>query len=186
MYADKQYSEDIENSRIILRPVIRKPRKGKYKSLCRMDIDKVVIDHRRYGLRNLHLLPSEISTFKCTSEESNECISFFGELNELSNFHPYKFKVNETTYSSSEQWIKHCTAKYFKENIPMAQIMSTENTLDCKLLARDISGYDEKKWKEVVYQECYKGLHAKFGQNPTLQQVLMKTGDKTLVKSSYG
>ena len=33
VYADKQYSEDIENTRRILRPVIRKARRGKYKGL---------------------------------------------------------------------------------------------------------------------------------------------------------
>ena len=126
-----------------------------------------------------------MSTFKCTSEELEDCIGFFGELNELSNFHPCKFKVNGITYSSSEQWIQHCKAKYFKDNITIAKILSTENALECKLLARDIAGYDENKWKEVAYQECYKGLYEKFEQNQSLQKVLMDTGNKTLVESSY-
>ena len=65
VYADKQYSEDIENTRRILRPVIRKARKGKYKGLCRMEKDQVVIEGRRYGIKNLHQLPNDISTFKC-------------------------------------------------------------------------------------------------------------------------
>ena len=86
VYADKQYSEDIKNTRRILRPVIRKARRGKYKGLCRMEKDKVIIEGRRYGIKNLHQLPNEISTFKCTSEETDDCIGFFGELNELSNF----------------------------------------------------------------------------------------------------
>ena len=64
VYADKQYSEDIENTRRILRPVIRKARKGKYKGLCRMEKDQVIIEGRRYGIKNLHQLPNEISTFK--------------------------------------------------------------------------------------------------------------------------
>ena len=104
--------------------------------------------------KNLHQLPSELSTFKCTSEESEDCVGFFGELNELSNFHPCKFKINGATYSSSEQWIPHCKAKYFKDNITMAQILASENALESKLLARDIVGYDERRWKEVAYKEC--------------------------------
>ena len=102
VYADKQYSEDIENTRRILRPVIRKTRKGKYKGFCRMEKDQVIIEGRRYGIKNLHQLPKDISTFKCTSEETEDCIGFFGELNDLSNFHPCTFTVNATTYSSSE------------------------------------------------------------------------------------
>ena len=67
----------------------------------------------------------------------------------------------------------------------MAQVMTAENALDCKLLARDTSGYDERKWKEVAYQECYNGLYAKFEQNPALKQILLQTGEKTIVESSY-
>ena len=185
VYADKQYSEDIENTRRILRPVIRKARKGKYKGLCRMERDEVIIEGRRYGLKNLHQLPKDISTFNCTSEETEDSIGFFGELNELSNFHPCMFTVNATTYSSSEQWIQHCKAKYFRDTITMAQVMTAEDALDCKLIARDTVGYDKRRWKEVAYQECYKGLFAKFEQNPSLKQVLLQTGEKTIVESSY-
>ena len=185
MYADKQYSEDIENTRRILRPVIRKARKGKYKGLCRMDKDQVIIEGRRYGIKNLHQLPKDVSTFKCTSEETEDCIGFFGELNELSNFHPCMFTVYTTTYSSSEQWIQHCKTKYFRDTITMAQVMTAKDALDCKLIARDTVGYEERRWKEVAYQECYNGLFAKFEQYPTLKQVFLQTGEKTIVESSY-
>ena len=150
-----------------------------------MEKDQVVIDGRWFGLKNLHQLPSDLSTFKCTSEESEDCVGFFGELNELSNFHPCKFKINGATYSSSKQWIQHCKAKYFKDNITMAQILATKSALECKLLAWDIVGYDERRWKEVAYKECYRGLFEKFNQNDKLRRVLVNTGNKTLVESSY-
>ena len=185
VFADKQYCAEIENTRRILRPVIRKARRGKYKGRCRMERDQIVIDGKRYGLRNLHQLPPDLTTFKCTSAESEDCIGFFGELNELSNFHPCKFEINGIKYSSSEQWIQHCKAKYFKDTITMAQILSTETALDSKLLARDIAGYDERRWKEVAYKECYKGLFEKFAQNEEIKQVLVNTGNKRLVESSY-
>ena len=185
VFVDKQYCEEIENIRRILRPVIRKARKGKYKGRCRMERDQVVIDCRRYGLRNLHQLPPDLNTFNCTSEESEGCIGFFGELNELSNFHPCKFNINGINYSSIEQWIQHCKAKYFKDSITMAQILSTEDALESKQLARDIIGYEERKWKEVAYKECYTGIFEKFAQNEDLMRVLINTGNKTLVESSY-
>ena len=67
----------------------------------------------------------------------------------------------------------------------MAQILSAEDALESKLLARDIVGYDERKWKEVAYKECYIGLFEKFAQNEELKRVLVNTGNKTLVESSY-
>ena len=150
-----------------------------------MDKDQIVIEGKKYGLQNMHQLPTDVSTFKCTSEESSECVGFFGELNELSNFHPCKFTVKGLTYSHSEQWIQHCKAKYFKDNITMAQVMSAETALECKMLARDVLGYDERKWKEVAFKECYQGLYEKFNQNEMLKKVLLDTTNKTLVESSY-
>ena len=113
-----------------------------------MEKDQVIIEGRRYGIRNLYQLPNEISTFKCTCEETEDCIGFFGELNELSNFYPCKFRVNVTTYSSSEQWIQHCKAKYFKDIITMAQVMTAENALDCKHLwtPSDMMKESGKRW----------------------------------------
>ena len=67
----------------------------------------------------------------------------------------------------------------------MAQILSTEDALESKLLARDIIGYDERRWKEVAYKECYTGLFEKFAQNEELKRVLVNTGNKRLVESSY-
>ena len=185
VFTDRQYCEEIEKTRKILRPIIGKARRGAYKGRCRMEKDQIVIDGRRYGVRNLHQLPQDLSTFKCTSEELEDCVGFFRELNALSNFHPCKFKMNGITYSSSEQWIQHCKAKYFKDNITMAQILSTEDVLESKLLARDIARFDERKWKEVACKECYSGIFAKFAQNDELRRVLVSTGNKTLVESSY-
>ena len=68
----------------------------------------------------------------------------------------------------------------------MAQILSTKDALESKLLARDIIGYDERRWKEVAYKECYTGIFEKFAQNEELKKVLVSTGNKTLVESSYG
>ena len=37
----------------------------------------------------------------------------------------------------------------------------------------------------MAYQECYKGIFEKFNQNDNLKRVLVNTGNKTLVESSY-
>ena len=93
--------------------------------------------------------------------------------------------INGIKYSNREQWIQHCKAKYFKDNITVAQILSTEDALETKMLARDIIGYEERRWKGVAYKELYVGLFEKFAQNKELRRVLVNTGNKTLVESSY-
>ena len=37
----------------------------------------------------------------------------------------------------------------------------------------------------MAYKECYRGLFEKFNQNENLRRVLVNTGNKTLVESSY-
>ena len=37
----------------------------------------------------------------------------------------------------------------------------------------------------MAYQECFKGIFEKFNQNENLKRVLVNTGNKTLVESSY-
>ena len=63
--------------------------------------------------------------------------------------------------------------------------MGSDNPLDCKRLARNISGYKHDDWKKVAKDICKPGIAAKFGCNLQLAHVLKSTGNKTLVESCY-
>ena len=94
IYLDKEYTQDVERKRKILRPILQAAKnKPKYKTKSRMEDDKVVIKGKHYGLNNLDELPSDLEAFKVTSRESQDIIGFYGELNPLSNFHPAEFTM---------------------------------------------------------------------------------------------
>ena len=93
VYIDKEYCEEIEKKRKLLRPIMRCAKKhDDYKKKVRMDEDKLVIRGKHCTVNNLHQLPAEINGFEATTKKSKGITCFFGELNPLSNFHPVKIE----------------------------------------------------------------------------------------------
>ena len=150
-----------------------------------MDRDKLVILGRNYGLHNLTQLPDNLKPFKVTSRETDDCISFFGALNPLSNFYPAKFTIGNETCISTEQYIQAQKAEYFKDKQSYDKIMCAINSLDCKNFARGIINFNRKKWETVAKDICRPGIQAKFMQNPDLLQILVeKTSEKRIMESA--
>ena len=82
IFADRQYSEDTENKRRILRPIYKTAiNHHSYKGRCKMEGEFLKIHGRRYSVNNLRNLPEDLSGYKCTIREDPETIGFFGELN---------------------------------------------------------------------------------------------------------
>ena len=166
VFADRQYSQDMENKRRILRPIYKTAiNHHSYRGQCKIEGEFLKIQGRRY-LRNL---PEELSGYKCTSREDPETIGFFGELNPMSNSYNCEFTVNNIKFHSSEQMIQFNKAKHFRDHVTMLQILYADTPLKCKQLAREIVNYDENNWKQVARNMCHEGLMEKFRQNPSIK-----------------
>ena len=48
-----------------------------------------------------------------------------------------------------------------------------------------ITNFNKREWSRVAEELCYPGIREKFFQNPGLMAVLLNTGTKKLVESSY-
>ena len=186
VYLDKEYSKEVEKKRKVLLPILRAARDTeKYRKRSRMEDDKVVIKGKHYGLNNLDELPNDLETFKITTKEDESSIAFFGELNPLSNFHPARFSINETVYSTSEQYIQHTKALFFKDEKTAEAILAASTPQECKDLATNISGFRKSKWDKEAKTLCTPGIHEKFLQNEPLLNILVeRTGMKTIVEST--
>ena len=133
IYVDKEYPEEIEERRRYLRPILRAARQNpKYKGLCRMEDDVLVINSTRYTKDNLHKLPKNIDRYHSTSKRNKDVIGFFGELNPFSNFHEVTIEVDGMTFHSMEQWIQYQKAKLFGDNETGEKIMKTTRAIECK------------------------------------------------------
>ena len=186
VFIERQYSEETENKRRILRPIYKAAKNHpSYRGRCTMEGEFLKLHGRMYSVNDIGKLPEELNSFKCTSKETQDALGFFGELNPLSNFYNCEFQHQNLTFHSSEQLIQFNKAKHFNDHITMAQIMSTSTPLECKRLSRDITNYNEDNWRMVAKDMCFVGLKEKFVQNPSLMEILLKTEEKTLIECSF-
>ena len=147
IYLDREYCEEVERKRKLLRPIMRCAKKhSDYKKKCRMENDTIVIKGKHYTINNLHQLPAEINGFEATSRKKDGVTCYFGELNPLSNFHPTKISYEGHIYHSSEQLIQHKKAQLFGDEIAEAQILATNTALESKSEARNVRNYDQQIW----------------------------------------
>ena len=186
VYIDKEYSKTTEKERRLLCPVLKAARKmKKYQKKCRMEGAHVVLDGIHYYRENIHTLPPELSADKVTSETNDEVVAFFGELHPLSNFHGCKFDFEGETFHSSEQLIQLKKAELFGDQAAKERILNSTDAQDSKEIAMDIANFNRDEWNKLAENLCYEGICQKFVQNPSLQNYLLDTGNKTLVEASY-
>ena len=150
-----------------------------------MEGDTLVIQGRKYNMKNLHSLPSDISGYKASSKESDTALAFFGELSPFLNFNISPFRLHGQYYHSSEQFIQAQKADYFSDVQTWNLIMKATTLMECKELAKNITGFNHDNWKDVAKSRCKPGIEAKFMSNPYLVNMLQSTGEKTLVKACY-
>ena len=185
IYVDKEYPEEVEERRRYLRPILRAARQNpKYKGLCRMEEDVLVINSMRYTKENLHKLLKNIDRYHSTSKRNKDVIGFFGELNPFSNFHEVPLEIDGIIFHSTEQWIQYQKAKLFGDNEIGEKIMKTTRPIECKKLSYEIEDYNEVEWKENIEKLCYRGIKEKFVQHEWLRRLLLDTGNKCIVEST--
>ena len=176
IYLDREYNDETENNRRILRPILKAARsKEEYRKKCKMEANNLIIKGVTYTVNNLANLPEEINGYNSTSKQDNNSIGFFGELNPMSNFHRCNFEVEGITYHSAEQFIQREKAVYFKDNIVSTKIQEATTPMECKQLAREIKNVDHDQWKKVAKEISYPGIEAKFTQNKNLCNILKNT-----------
>ena len=143
LYVDREYTEEIERKCKMLLPILKTARHlTGYKKKCKLEEDTLVIKGRKFTLNNLDQLPDNLNTFKCTSKSDDNTIGFFGAINPLSNFHPAPFTLEGVEYISSEQYIQARKAEFFNDQKSLEKILGSATSLDCKIQAKTIKGYD--------------------------------------------
>ena len=186
VYVDREYTEEIERKRKMLLPILKTARHlMDYKKKCKLEDDTLTIRGRKFTLNNLEHLLDPLNAFKCTSKSDNDTILFFGAINPLSNFHPASFTLDGVDYISSEQYIQVRKAEFFNDQSSLDRILSSTTSLDCKVHAKHIKGYERARWEEAAKEKCSPGIRAKFEQNPNLLETLIdKTESKKIVESA--
>ena len=187
VFVDYEYDQETIRNRKLLYPILRVARNTEgYKGMCKLERDVLTLKGKRYTMRNISELPSELSGFHVSSKSNDDTYAFFGELNPFSNFHPSPFKLNNITYNTSKHFIQSEKAKHYGDTNMELAILSCETALEAKKMGHQITmSKDTMEWKEVTKEICAPGIREKFQQNTNLMLLLLSTNHQTLVEASH-
>ena len=187
IFVDYEYDQETIKNRKMLFPILKAARNTEgYKGMCKLERDILTLKGKRYTVRNIGELPTELSGFHVSSKSDDDTYAFFGELNPFSNFHPSPFKLNNITYNTSEHYIQSEKAKYYGDSNLEIAILSCDTALEAKKMGHQIiKPKDMIEWKEVAKEICAPGIKEKFHQNTNLRLLLLSTNNQTLVEASH-
>merc|ERR1711920_1023441 len=60
------------------------------------------------------------------------------------------------------------------------QIVAAETPLEAKMLGKHVQNFDDMLWEHVVCSVAYEVVHQKFHKIPSLQDVLLGTGESLI------
>jgi ribA/ribD-fused uncharacterized protein len=114
--------------------------------------------------------------------ESNTHVYFWGSC--LSNFYEVSINYDNKLFKSSEQLFMYLKAIYFKDFNTAAEILLAETPGKAKLLGRSVKKFNELEWIKEREKAMFTACYNKFYQISILREILLETGNKTLVESS--
>ena len=187
IFVDYEYDQETIRNRKLLYPILKAARNTEgYKGMCKLERDVLTLKGKRYTVRNISELPSELSGFHVSSKSDEDTYAFFGELNPFSNFHPSPFSLNNITYNTSEHFIQSEKAKHYGDTKMELAILSCNTALEAKKMGHQITkSKNSIEWKEVAKEICAPGIREKFQQNTNLMLLLLSTNHQTLVEASH-
>jgi hypothetical protein len=105
-----------------------------------------------------------------------------------SQWHPSQFISNDDEnireYSNAEQYMMAQKALLFGDIRIFNLILKTTEPRVIKNLGRQVKNFDNKVWDKHKYDIVVKCNQYKFSQNPSLQKLLIDTGNLILVEAS--
>jgi ribA/ribD-fused uncharacterized protein len=101
-----------------------------------------------------------------------------------SQWHKGRFRVDAVEYNCCEQFMMAEKARVLGDWEAEAAILATPNPRQQKALGRKVRKFDADTWNGVCRGIVYRANLAKFEQNGDLYDLLMATGDRTIVEAS--
>lgn len=89
-------------------------------------------------------------------------------------------------FTSTEQAFMYYKALYFDNQELADEIIKEHNPNKCRLMGRQVKGYNDEKWSKVRYEVFYRLNLAKYTQDKNLQKKLLdlKFDNKIFVEAS--
>ena len=186
----EDFPEEIASRRRQLYPIVeaaysyRDPQNPNFRYKARIVVDRLIVNGSVYGVNTLDRLPEALKPGNISTPANQETVVFYSKASPLSNHYSSKFVHEGITFNCVEQYLMYKKAKLFKDNTTADKVMQASDPVAQKGLGRDITGYEDKKWKEDAPKILEEGLEAKFSQDKYCKDFLLNTGDKNIGEAS--
>jgi ribA/ribD-fused uncharacterized protein len=101
-----------------------------------------------------------------------------------SQWYPAPFVIDGARYNCAEQFMMAEKARLFGDEGTLEEILAAPSPREQKALGRQVSGFEEARWKAVCREVVFRGNVAKFTQNEDLRALLLGSGDLVLAEAS--
>lgn len=102
----------------------------------------------------------------------------------LSQWWPADFTLDGIVFPTTEHRMMWGKAQLFGDTATAARIVAAAEPAEAKKLGREVSSYDEETWQAARFDIVLAANRAKFGQNSSLGQYLVGTGNAVLVEAA--
>jgi ribA/ribD-fused uncharacterized protein len=109
-------------------------------------------------------------------------VLFWGGI--LSNWYKSPFDIDDMQYNCVEQFMMYRKAMVFGDGVTAQMIMQNGNPREQKMLGRKVQNFDAAVWEACCLEEVLPGILSKFGQNESLKELLLSTGNRIIAEAS--
>ncbi len=184
VFMREHFSKEVELKRKTLFPIMKAAINNKMKAV--LNGEKLFINSTLYTTDTLHRLPECLQPDKIGIREEQDYLFFYSGACFLSNFAPAKFKTNGQIFSCSEQYIQKQKCSLGEAPEKAKQVMDTSDPARMKAVAnhRNLPKLSRNRWEGECGDIGLEAVMLKFGQNPELRDMLLRTGDKQLIEAA--
>lgn len=121
------------------------------------------------------------------AEITNGFVFFWGAAppqGVFSNWYRQSFEHEGHRFNCSEQYMMYAKAVVFGDDETAAKILKEKDPKKQKALGRQVKNFDAGKWMSVCQDVMVPALVSKFSQDQYALEVLLSTGDATIVEAS--
>ena len=148
-----------------------------------MVANKVKIDGRLYSVDQMKEIPCNCNPELACVKENENSLCFFRRYSPLRNFYRCQFRINNTTYTTMEQFIQQSKAEVMGGDVTAAGIRSQQNPSIIKQMGKSIKG-NTHRWFLQAKELALPALKERFRQKPKILSYLLVTDDKVLGEAS--
>jgi len=109
-------------------------------------------------------------------------VFFWGSV--FSNWYTCRFEYEGHEFYNTEQAFMWAKANYFNDFEMADLILNTPNPRECKKLGRRVRNFNTESWALASFAIMTNVNISKFAQNEDLGDILISTGNRTLVEAS--